>query len=275
MNNTMRSVRVAMSLPVRIYLRRFPLGRGKGFITRRVLKPLLPPPPSSFISLRPDGSKVELYYREVLGLSTITFGQFEDAECRLLCQLARPGSTAIDVGANVGIMTIPMARAVGPVGAVVAVEPLADNVRRLQANATLNSISNIVVRQVAASQDVGHIDFQVAEDAAYGSTRSIVSGMANTGVISVDSMPLDKIWFDLGSPPVSVIKIDVEGAEAAVIRGAFALLQRDCPVLMLEANTGSDLAQLAELLRPHGYSERAAAGFMPWNHLFASERVIR
>jgi FkbM family methyltransferase len=275
MNKTMRSARVAMSLPVRIYLRRFPLRRGKSFITRRVLKPLLPPPPSTFVSLRPDGSKVELYYREVLGLSTIAFGQFEDAECRLLCQLARPGSTAIDVGANVGIMTIPMARAVGSVGTVVAVEPFAHNIRRLQANATLNSITNIVVRQVAASQDVGHIDFHIAEDPAFGSTRSIVSGMKSIGVISVDSMPLDKIWFDLGSPTVSVIKIDVEGAEAAVIRGTFALLQRDCPVLVLEASTQSDLAQLAELLGPHGYSEWPAAGFMPWNHLFASDRVIR
>jgi FkbM family methyltransferase len=97
-------------------------------------------------------------------------------------------------------MAIPLARAVGPDGAVVAVEPLAENVRRLQANAALNVLTNIVVRQVAAGQHEGRIDFQVAEDAAYGSTGSICPGVARVGVVSVESLPLDKIWADFGSP---------------------------------------------------------------------------
>jgi FkbM family methyltransferase len=268
------SVQLAMLWPVRSYLRRSPILRGKGFIMRRILKPLLPPPPSSFVAVRPDGSRVSLYYRESLGISTITFGPFEGAECRVLCGSARPGSIAIDVGANVGVMTIPLARAVGPDGAVIAVEPLAENVRRLQANAVLNGLTNIVVRQVAASQHEGRIDFQIAEDPAYGSTRSISPGMARAGVMSVESVPLDKIWADLGSPAVSVVKIDVEGAEAGVIRGASTLLERDRPVLMLEASTASDLAQLTDLLKLHGYSEQPMDGFMPWNHLFTVDKAV-
>jgi FkbM family methyltransferase len=263
-----------MSLPVRIYLKRSPLLRGKGFITRRILKPLLPPPPSSFVAVRPDGSHVSLYYRETLGLTTITFGGFEDAECRVLCELARRGSTAIDVGGNVGVMAIPLARAVGPDGTVVAVEPVAENVRRLQANAALNELTNIVVRQVAAGQDKGRVEFQIVEDSAYGSTQSVSRGMTTTGVIMVESLPLDQIWADLGSPEVSVVKIDVEGGEAGVIRGASALLERDRPVLMLEANTAADLAQLTDLLKPHGYCEQPTDGFMPWNHLFAIDKVV-
>jgi FkbM family methyltransferase len=273
MRPTKQSVRVAMSLPIRIYLRRSPIRRGKRFITIRILKPMLPPPPSSFVTVRPDGSLVSLRYREVLGLTTITSGRFEDAECRALCELAGRGSTAIDVGANVGMMAIPLARVVGRDGVVIAVEPLAENVRRLQANAASNALTNIVVRQVAASQHEGRIVLQVAEDAAYGSTRSISSGMSQAGEVSVESLPLDKIWADLGSRRVSVIKIDVEGAEADVIRGATQLLQRDHPVLMLEANTDRDLAVLTDLLRPYGYSERQPQGFMPWNHLFAIDEV--
>jgi FkbM family methyltransferase len=269
-----KSVRLAMSWPARCYLRRSPILRGKGFIVRRVLKPLLPAPPSSFVAVRHDGSKVELYYREGLGVSTITFGPFEDTECRVLCGLVRHGSTAIDVGANVGVMAIPLARAVGPAGAVVAIEPLAENVRRLEANAALNALTNIVVRQVAAGEHEERIDLQVAADAAYGSTRSISPGMAQVGVVSVESLPLDKIWADLGSPEVSVVKIDVEGAEAGVIRGASALLERDRPVLMLEANTASDLAELTSLLRPYRYSEQPMDGFMPWNHLFTVDKVV-
>lgn len=274
MRRTNLLVRLALSLPVRVYLRRSPLGHGKGFITRRILKPMLPPPPSSFVAPRPGGSRISLYYRETIGLATITFGGFEDAECRVLCTLARRGTTAIDVGANVGVMAIPLAGAVGPEGSVIAVEPLAENVRRLRANAALNALKNILVRQVAAGQHEGKIDFHVAEDAAYGSIHAVGARIANAGVVSVDSIPLDKIWADLGSPAVSVIKIDVEGAEAEVIRGASALLERDRPVLMLEANTESDLAQLTDLLRPHGYSEQPTHGFMPWNHLFAVDEVV-
>jgi FkbM family methyltransferase len=263
-----------MSLPIRIYLRKSPLRRGKGFITRRILKPLLPPLPSSFVSVRPDGSQVSLYYRETLGLTTITLGHFEDAECRTLCNLAPRGSTAIDVGANVGVIAIPLARAVGPDGTVAAVEPLPENVRRLQANAALNALTNISIWQVAASEHAGQIDLQVAEDAAYGSTESISPGMAQAGVVSVEARPLDMIWADLGSPKVSVVKIDVEGAEAGVIRGASALLERHRPVLMLEANSASHLAELADLLKPYGYSEQPTDGFMPWNHLFASDKGV-
>jgi FkbM family methyltransferase len=267
------SVRVAMSLPIRIYVRKSPVGRGKGFITRRILKPLLPPLPSSFLASRPGGTHVSLRYREVLGLSTITFGQFEGAECRLLCELAWPGSTAIDVGANVGVMAIPLARAVGPAGAVIAIEPLAQNARRLRANAALNALTNVVVRQVAAGESEGRVDLQVAEDAAYGSTRSINPGFARIGVVSVESLPLDKIWADVGSPTISVVKIDVEGAEAGVIRGAFGLLQRDRPALMVEASTTSDLQQLTDLLKPYRYSEQPTDGFMPWNHVFTVDKV--
>jgi FkbM family methyltransferase len=275
MKYSRQSVRVAMSLPVRIYLKRSPFPRGKGFITRRILKPLLPPPPSSFLAVRPDGSQVLLYYRETLGLTTITLGHFEDAECRVLCELARLGSTAIDVGANVGVMAIPLAKAVGPGGTVVAVEPLAENVRRLETNATLNALTNIVVRQVAASDRQGSIDFHVAEDAAFGSLGSISPGMALAGVVSVESVPLDKIWADLGSPSISVVKIDVEGAEAGVIRGATAIIERDRPALLLEANTLADLAQATGLLKPYGYSKQPRKGFMPWNHLFTVDELVR
>ncbi len=269
MSGMRHSFRVALSLPIRVYLRRWPIARGKGFITRRILRPLLPAPPSSFVAKRPDGSRVQLYYREVLGYTTLVLGQFEDPECLMLCRLAREGSVAIDVGANVGVMTIPLARAVGPAGLVVAVEPLEANVQRLRANADLNEIKNVVIRQVAAAQNVAQIEFQVAEDAAYGSTRSIGDRMARTGVVTVESLPLDKIWADLGSPAVSIVKVDVEGAEAGVILGAHALLQRDRPVLMLEANTAKDLAALTELLKPYGYAEQPSPGFRPWNHLFA------
>lgn len=58
-----------------------------------------------------------------------------------------------------------------------------------------------------------------------------------------------------------------------MIRGASALLERERPVLMLEANTPSDLAQLTDLLKPHGYTEQPTDGFMPWNHLFAVDGV--
>jgi methyltransferase FkbM-like protein len=79
---------------------------------------------------------------------------------------------------------------------------------------------------------------------------------------------IDRVWDDIGRPAVSIVKIDVEGAEASVIRGARAMITATHPTLLVEANDEARLASLRTELEPLGYRRSARPGFHPWNHLF-------
>src|SRR5205085_11540903 len=92
-----------LTWPIRTYLDTSTLHRGKGFVSRRLLRPLLPSEPAEFRSILPGGGEVMLQYVEDLGLSTLVHGGFERNEIQLLRAHARPGTVAVDVGANVGI----------------------------------------------------------------------------------------------------------------------------------------------------------------------------
>src|SRR5919197_6394884 len=107
-----------LTWPLREYWLRSERKLGKRLLLDRLLKPLLPAPPRGFEAELPGGGRVLLHYREDIGLVTLLGGGFERAELEHARELARPGTTAIDVGANVGVYSVVLARAVGPEGRV-------------------------------------------------------------------------------------------------------------------------------------------------------------
>src|SRR5918912_2561693 len=130
-----------LTCPVRAYWLRSERKLGKKLLLDRLLKGLLPAPPRGFEAELPGGGRVFLHYREDIGLVTLLGGGFERAELEAARTHARPGTTAIEVGANVGVFTVALALAVGPDGRVVAFEPFAENVRRLEQNLALKGLS--------------------------------------------------------------------------------------------------------------------------------------
>ena len=109
-------------------------------LIRRILMPILPPDPAVFVSRLPGGGLVRLHPRETLGFATLMDGGFETAEILCAIELAAPGIAAFDVGANIGMYSVALGRAVGPDGLVIALEPDETNVRRLRENLILNPI---------------------------------------------------------------------------------------------------------------------------------------
>jgi FkbM family methyltransferase len=253
-----------------MYLRHPPTLRGRGFVFRQVLRRILPPSPESFVLRRPGGSRVTLQYREVLGLSAFVSRGFEDAECRLLAGLTNRDSTAIDVGANVGIHAIPMAMA-SPFGRVLAIEPAPSNAQRLRLNVEANSIKNIDVLEVAVGDEVGVVTLHLADDPAYASTNGVMEGHREVGQLAVEQTTLDLIWEMSGHPHVAVVKIDVEGGELSVLNGARALLAAEHPEILVEA-TETRIGAVGSLLADFGYRPQQIDGFLPWNHLFRATR---
>jgi FkbM family methyltransferase len=260
--------RVMATLPVRRYIRDFPVQRGKGFLMRNVLKPLLPGPPSGFTSRRPGGTRVRLQYRERLGMSTLIYGPFEKAECVLMLHLAEPGSTVVDVGANIGVHTVPLADRVAP-GTVIAVEPLAENIERLRENVAMNDLNNVFIAEAAAGDSDGRVTLQLADDPAYPSMESVPEGHGIGRDRTVAEVTVDKLWASLGRPRVTLLKVDVEGAEARVLAGSSHLLASERPAILAEASDAERLELIAKVLAPLGYAE-VAHEIAGWNHLFLS-----
>lgn len=150
---------------------------------------------------------------------------------RLIDALARPGSTVVDVGANIGYNAVHAARRVGSGGRVVAVEPAPDNVAVLERNLAAARLSNVIVRPVAAGRHRGHRKLYLrGETSAVNSLYPQSCYASVTGVLDVPVERLD----DLVDGDPDLVKIDVEGAELEVLEGMARLLRRPGLALIVE-----------------------------------------
>lgn len=253
--------------PVRWYLREMPLARGKGFILRYLLIPLLPAPTKEFEVPVVGGARIRMRYRERLGLSTLLNGGFENKELEYARNALNPGDTAFDVGANIGLFSLVLAQAVGSSGTVIAFEPLPSNAGRAEANLNLNRLSNaqVLVTAVGAEDGVGQLN--MAEDPAYPSIQCVAENQGTGQCLRVPIARLDTVWRQMGSPSVKCVKIDVEGAELEVLQGATDLLLSCRPLLILEANGKDVLARLQHALGAVSYRLWQPDGFMVHNYV--------
>jgi FkbM family methyltransferase len=220
----------------------------------------------------PLGRVLELQYREVIGLHILLYGSFEPAELTTLCSLARLNTTAVDVGANVGMFTIALSAAVGPSGHVMAFEPFPPNLDRLQRNLHLNEIRNVDVLPLAVDRKDGATTLHLSNDPAFHSTTEIRERERSLHeTITVPMASLDGAWTRAGSPAVSVLKIDVEGGEFSVLSGATVLLAQCRPTILIEVPREEQLQEITTFLQAYGYHRQQPDGFMPWNYLFTPE----
>jgi FkbM family methyltransferase len=250
---------------VRAYVLRFPVARGKGAVLRHIV-PLLPKRGREF-EFTAGGGTVVVGWDEVVGRHILREGTFEPAELAAALTCVRPGDNVIDVGANIGLLTVPLARAVTPDGMVVAVEPLPGNVGRLRANLARNGLDAVHIVEAAAGRADGRATLHTAGDPAFGSLREIVK-YRTSGDLDVALRSLDSLWCELGRLPISLVKIDVEGAELDVLAGARELLATEHPVLLIEANPGAPAETVRAELDAGGYVEATPPGFGRENHLF-------
>lgn len=268
-NYPLRRLAWCFAWPVRHYIRHSPWAHGKGFITRILLEWILPDLPATFSFDIGKGLTASLYYRETLGRSILIHGAFEHNERQLLSKRARQGTTAIDVGANVGLFTLALAQAVGERGRVLSFEPCRETTARLMTNIDANNVHNVSVYALALSDSKGVLTLHQGRDSAFNRVEKI-SGAPDAGRTAdlIECGRLDDIWVQAGQPNVSVMKIDVEGFELPVLSGSQEVLSRCRPVLLLEADSPEALARLDEFLGRFRYERFHPAGFMPWNHLY-------
>lgn len=190
---------------------------------------------------------------------------WESKERNVLQGVVRPGTTVVDIGANIGFYTCLFAAAVGAEGRVFAFEPTPSTLVLLRENVERNGLRNVEIEDVALSRSEGTATFHVFSTGGdvYNSLgASMAYGTAAAQKVMVRTRRLDDYLDRIPPASVSAVKIDVEGAESLVIEGGRAFLSRlENAVLMVELNEAaarqcqSSAATVVQLLvRDLGYA---------------------
>jgi len=184
-----------------------------------------------------------------VGKSLLAYGEFSEPEVAMLGRYITPGAVVLDVGANIGALTLPFARLVGPRGIVVAFEPQRLVYQTLCANLALNSVTNVLAYQYAVGKPgVDATRVQLTDPYAVENFGGVTTGPDAKGE-TVVQVALD----DMALPPAALVKVDVEGMEADVLEGARTYLTTHRPVLYVEADRGDKRLPLIALLEELGY----------------------
>jgi FkbM family methyltransferase len=233
--------------------RLYPFFSGCGTLANRPLLRRLTPAGEVVTTTLRDGSRVRVRLGDYVGRALYLFGDLDPKVRWVFDRVLRPGDAVLDVGANFGAMALFAARRVGPAGVVHAFEPQRDLADLARQSAKLNGYGTMCVHAVALSDAAGRFDLHVAGD---NSGSASLAWNRGGRAVPVEVVRGDEYLPRLGLPPVRLLKIDVEGHEAEVLRGAAGYLAAHPPaVVVFEAHDPQPLAAqpAAKQLADWGY----------------------
>lgn len=158
----------------------------------------------------------------------------------------QPGDVVIDIGAHIGCFAVPAARAVGPTGHVYACEAIPETSVALRRTIAANGLENVTVVNRGLGSEAGEATFTVSG----GSSAHCDLGGKSPVRATVRMSTLEALVGEWGIERVDCVKVDVEGWEAEVLRGAAETIRKYRPVLEVAAyHKPDDLQVLPALLR--------------------------
>jgi len=211
------------------------------FATRRILGY------QDIVTTTPWGARMRLGFNNPSALAMFS-SAYEPDEIEVVTAHVAAGATVLDIGANIGYITLLLAGRVGPGGRVHAFEPNPRVADALGDNRALNPSleARITVHRIALGATAGETEFYSPIDGHEG-----VGGLRDTArapldrVIRVPVQTLDAFVREAGITSVGFIKMDVEGGEWDVFKGGEDVLSKHRPVILFEAYDGNT--------KPYGY----------------------
>lgn len=170
-------------------------------------------------------------------------GTYERESQRVFLDHVKPTDVVFDIGANVGFFTLLAAKLAKR---VYAFEPLPRNLEYLRRHLAMNKIGNAEVLPLAVAASTGTARFAVAEHPAMG-------GLGRGGDLEVETDTLDRLVTEGRIQNPDFMKIDVEGAEHDVLRGAATVLRETKPIIFLSAHGWQQHELCSALLAAAGY----------------------
>lgn len=214
-----------------LYKKRF---REKIFLLRKKYFPGVP-----FYANPIPGLTVAISPREQIAES-IYMGDFEPEVMAYFLRTIKPGMVIFDVGANIGYFTTVLANLAGKDGAVHAFEPSLREFKSVSKTIKKNGQNNVVLNQTALSEKTGRVTMNIAKTenmAALNTMGNITHPAAHEGDFQKIEVPLDTIdnyVVNKDLKRLDLIKIDVEGAELMVLKGAEKTLKKYGPQIICE-----------------------------------------
>lgn len=181
----------------------------------------------------------------VIGRALREYGEFAESENQVMASLLRPGDTVVDVGANIGTVTLALAGKVGPGGVVHAFEPQRFVFTVLCANLALNGLTNVHPHRAALGRAPGRIAVPaMPPDQAHNFGAVSLGAGEPVALETIDS---------LGLETCRLIKLDVEGMEYDVLLGAGQTIGRCHPAVYFEAKKNEGTRRSIAWLKERGY----------------------
>lgn len=214
-----------------------------------------------------DGISYELDLTEVID-SAIYFNQSREPHTtNALKRLCKPGMIVIDIGANVGSHTLPLAKSVGNKGKVYAIEPVPWALDKLRKNLALNHFTNVQIHPIALSNYTDEnaefslrASFKTTSENPVNKDGGLSESWWNAcEKVSVKVETLDNFIVKENIPHVDVIKIDVDGYEVKVLKGAVKTLKSNTPSILMELapswleDKGDSVEMLLDMLAKMDY----------------------
>ena len=190
----------------------------------------------SFSHLQTDyaevfGNKLFLN-KKGLALAISHYGTYEEVEAKIMEEKIKTGNIVVDIGANIGLHTLNMARIVGNTGQVFAFEPDPSNFKILGKNVKVNNYKNIILEQKAVGDK--HERTTLYQSDHPGMHRIFPQTKQAKGQVKVELISLDKYFIDSNlADRINFIKIDVEGLEFSVLQGMKNILKNNKKIKIL------------------------------------------
>ena len=209
--------------------------------------------PERFITTEIDGIKYNLDLNEEIDNSIYYQGCFEPMTVRIIKKYVKSGMTVIDIGANVGCHTVRFAKQVGASGKVIAFEPTKYAYEKLKKNVALNMLKNTVLEKSALS------DKSVKKQMVQFKSSYPLDNKVKRAKDIISITTLDEYVSKHNVGKVDFIKLDVDGFEYKIIRGAMKTIKMNKPIIITEIgvstlkNAGDDINDLIGTLSRIGY----------------------
>lgn len=168
---------------------------------------------------------------------SLIIGSYEKDTQKTIAKFVKKGDTVLDVGANIGYFTLSLSKIVGDTGQVYSFEAIPDTATELQKNCTLNHLTNVRIFNNAVSSKEDEVSFLIPEGGSNHAMASMIWHKKDSSAKKVicQSIVLDNFPNTKNLHP-QFIKIDVEGAEALVLKSMNSIIQKSAPIIFIECS---------------------------------------
>jgi FkbM family methyltransferase len=182
---------------------------------------------------------------DMISIYTDLYGEWSEVELRLFRKLLTPNSNVVEVGANLGLHGVPLAKFTSS-GKVICFEPQRIIFQLLCANIALNDLTNVFAYNMAVSDTeserlIGSSDYEIPWNyGAFSLEKGMSTEESYPGSVTSErimTIKLDTFKPVIELPSIALLKIDAEQHEMAVLDGAAALIARHRPILFMENNS--------------------------------------